>query len=155
MQAARWKRRRGLTGMRVAARTARDPANRLSSNWGWTWLGEGRYQTRGGVLDLDRDGEATIRHVAVRAWIDIMWKGESRAIDTKGAEYDFQELYMTAHYDFRWRDVGLACAAHGPLVAFEYKVDEQTVVCACGAPRPTHSHWAFQRRPQGHADFSA
>ncbi len=42
-----------------------------------------------------------------------MWKGESRAIDTKGAEYNDQELYMTAHYDFRRRDVGLACAAHG------------------------------------------
>ena len=46
--------------------TARGPVTKVKEDLNWQHLGEGRYQTRDGVLDLLADGEATVKHMEVK-----------------------------------------------------------------------------------------
>ena len=77
-----WRRRRFLLDLRVSPVAASDPSARFLRLWNWQALGDGRFLTRDGVLDLDCDGPATIKQVAVRAWRDSPWEREPRAADS-------------------------------------------------------------------------
>ena len=72
------------------AREARDPGTRgtrlqeVLRKWRWERVGDFQYRTEeGGVLDLARDGMATIRQTCERAWLRSLWLQEPRASDER------------------------------------------------------------------------
>ena len=49
--------------------------------WGWVKIEKGRYDTPRGIIDITRDGRATIMAAAEQAWQDSLWKADNRAND--------------------------------------------------------------------------
>ena len=127
-----WRSRRVHNGQQIAPTSKRATARKVASFLKWEWLGDGGFKTADGILDPDYDSEATAKQVAVRAYRDVMWREESRAVDTKGQEYHQHELYLLAHVHTYRLDIALACCAHGPSIASELNVPEETIKCPCG-----------------------
>ena len=78
-------RRRDVVGAHQAApqRHSRATARlrETIAKWGWTNLGQGRFQTREGTLDVTRDSKAAISMVTRLASVRAFWRTDARAND--------------------------------------------------------------------------
>ena len=117
---------------------------------GWTHRGGSRYETRDGILDLNRDGNATINAILRRAWVDWMGITESRVLRSPDQLQKLvgSEPLTAAHRAWNKATrkvegicnerVGWMYAPHGKWTGYEH------TKCACGADTPDRAHWAWE-----------
>ena len=124
-------------------------------------MDNGRLRTADGPLCLLLEGRSAVRQVAVRAWSDWLWLGESRVRRDEDYHERWRGLapYAEAHKEWNLEPcrvigvsnarVGWMYARHGKWEGLEHSL------CRCGASTPDRAHWAWECTFTGGAQTAA
>ena len=122
--------------------------------WKWTELGNYKYATPEGDIDLCRDGDATIVQYCERAWQRQMWSEDERGNKPCSIPmYEQGHPGMQAHVKFMSgpranRRAAVGCTLdHRAMASMLRKQGKQSKVgnlsCMCGDLLPDRRHWAY------------
>ena len=121
--------------------------------WGWTRQGEGVLGTADGNLDLNQDGDAAIKSVATKAWVDWMWNSESRVQreDDYKERLEGRQPMLRAHQNWMVSGEKAEGASKSRIAWMSARCGKQASqegargpVCRCGHLEPTRYHWAWE-----------
>lgn len=124
----------------------------VAERWGWTRIGEDKFQTPDGILDLTRDGKACIKEHAIGGWQQWMFSNDNRGgFGPVGSQND--EPVLDTHLDWwtkRTTQYGadsahIAGAAIGCTPDYRSTSGQPSGPCPCGEEQqPTRRHWTWR-----------
>ena len=163
-----WRARRENQGIQVGSRGSR--FDEVATKWKWERTGRYKFETAMGELNLEADGDATIKVVAEDAWATSQWQYDNRAKDEQSQKLLTSTVpYLQVHREWlesgtsemKRTAVGAAMDCRSAEWAAKAGGKElETFECACGELFPTRRHWMWDCQaipgvplpPQGSAE---